>query len=191
MTAALPFVAWLAAAGFRAVERSAPARVLAQTLVLSAAMVFVAAATTYPHWPDQLRNPLHELAFPLLAHGYAVHSLGTLIGLHGFLSLAPLYAVALGAAFWLLSRGPRRSVRQTALACILAAGLLAGQRALPFTGPYARTAWNFAAQQRGNHRSSSGVGQPREARRRADSSVLTSNMAMVMGPTPPGTGVMA
>jgi hypothetical protein len=143
MTAALPFVAWLAAAGFRAVERFAPARVLAQALVMGAAIVFVTAATTYPHWPDQLRNPIHELTFPLLTHGYAVHSLGTLIGLRGFLSIAPLYAVALGASIWLLSRGPRRSMWQTALACILAAALVAGHRTRPFTGPYARNAWNF------------------------------------------------
>jgi hypothetical protein len=143
MTAALPFVAWLAAAGFRAVERYAPARVLAQTLVVSSAIVFVAAATTYPHWPDQLRNPLYELAFPLLAHGYAVHSLGTLVGLHGFLSIAPLYAVALGAIIWLLSRGPRRSVPQTVLACILAVALVSGHRTFPRTGDYAGRAWGF------------------------------------------------
>jgi hypothetical protein len=143
MTAALPFVAWLAAAGFRAVERSSPARVLAQTLVASAVIVFVAAATTYPHWPDRLLNPLHELAFPLLAHGYAVHSLGTLVGLHGFLSLAPLYAVVLGTAIWLLSRGPGRSLRQAALACILAAVLVAGHRFFPRTGAYADQVWGF------------------------------------------------
>jgi hypothetical protein len=143
MTAALPFVAWLAAAGFRAVERSRPARVLAQTLVVSAAIVFVTAATTYPYWPDRLRNPLWELAFPLLTHGYAVHSLGTLVGLHGFLALAPLYAVVLAAMVWLLSRGPGRSLRQTALACILAAGLVAGQRAFPPTGAYAQKVWSF------------------------------------------------
>ena len=38
---------------------------------------------------------------------------------------------------WLLSRGPGRRVWQTVLACILAAGLVAGQRAFPMTGPYA------------------------------------------------------
>jgi hypothetical protein len=146
MTAALPFLAWLAAAGFRAVERSRLARVLAQTLVVSAAIVFVTAATTYPHWPDRLRNPLHELAFPLLTHGYAVHSLGTLVGLHGFLSLAPLYAVVLAATVWLLSRGPGRSLRQTALACILAAGLVAGHRAFPPTGAYAKKVWSFVTE---------------------------------------------
>jgi hypothetical protein len=143
MTAALPFVAWLAAAGFRAVERSRPARVLAQALVVGGVVVFVTAATTYPHWPDRLRNPLYELAFPLLTHGYAVHSLGTLVGLHGFLSLAPLYAVVLAATVWLLSRGPGRSLWQTALACILAAGLVAGHRAFPPTGAYAKKVWSF------------------------------------------------
>jgi hypothetical protein len=143
LTAALPFVAWLAAAGFHAVERSAPARVLAQALVVSSAVVFVAATTSYPHWPDELHNPLYELAFPLLTHGYAVHSLGTLVGLHGFLSIVPLYMVALGATIWLLSRGPGRSLRQAALACILAAGLVAGYRAVPLTGAYAGRVWAF------------------------------------------------
>ena len=143
MTAALPFVAWLAAAGFRSVERFLVGRVLAQTLVVTSVIIFVTAATTYPHWPDELRNPLCELIFPLLTHGYAVHSLGTLFGLHGFLAIAPLYAVVLGAMIWLLSRGPGRSLRQTALACVLAAGLITGYRAFPQNGAYAKRAWSF------------------------------------------------
>ena len=143
LTASLPFVAWLAAAGFRAVERFSPARVLAQALVVSATIVFVVGATTYPHWPDGLRNPIYELAFPLLTHGYAVHSLGTLVGLHGLWAIAPMYTVVLGVTVWLLSHGPGRSWRQTALACILAVGLVAGYRALPMTGPYASRAWSF------------------------------------------------
>ena len=143
MTAALPFVAWLAAAGFRAAGRFFVTRVLAQTLVISATIVFVTAATSYPHWPDRLRNPIHELVFPLLTHGYAVHSLGTLVGLHGFLSLAPLYAVVLGTVIWLLSRGSRHALWQAVLACVLAAGLVAGHRAFPYTGDYARTVWSF------------------------------------------------
>jgi hypothetical protein len=112
-------------------------------LVVSAAIIFVTAATTYPHWPDRQRNPLYELAFPLLTHGYAVHSLGTLVGLRGFLSLAPLYAFILGVIIWLLSRGPGRSLRQTALACVLAAVVVAGHRALPPTGAYAQRVWSF------------------------------------------------
>ena len=106
-------------------------------------VIFVAGATTYPHWPDGLRNPIYELAFPLLAHGYAVHSLGTLIGLHGLWAIAPMYAAVLAVVFWLLSRGPGRSLRLTALACILAVALVAGHRAFPMTGPYASRVWNF------------------------------------------------
>jgi len=143
MTAALPFLAWLAAAGFRATGRFAPTRVLGQALVVTAAIVFVSAATTYPHWPDRLLNPLHELTFPLLREGLAPYSLGTLVGLHGFLSLAPLYAVVLGTMFWLLSRGPRRHLWQTALVFVLAAGLVAGQRAYPKTGSYATGVGGF------------------------------------------------
>jgi hypothetical protein len=143
LTATLPFVAWLAAAGFRAVERFSPARVLAQTLVVCAAIVFVLAASTYPHWPDRMRNPLYELVFPLLKEGFVAHSLGTLIGLHGLLSLVPLYAVVLGAVVWLLSRGPRRPLWQTVLACVLAAGMVAAQRAFPMTGPYAAGVRSF------------------------------------------------
>jgi len=143
MTAALPFVAWLAAAGFRAAGRFAPTRVLAQALVVTAAVVFVTAATTYPHWPDRLLNPLHELSFPLLIEGFQPHSLGTLVGLWGWLSLAPLYAVVLGAMFWLLSRGPRNQLWQTALAFVVAAGLVAGQRAFPKTGDYATRVGGF------------------------------------------------
>jgi hypothetical protein len=143
LTASLPFVAWLAAAGFRAVERFSPARVLAQALVVGTTVIFVVGATTYPHWPDGLRNPIYELAFPLLTHGYAVHSLGTLVGLHGLWAIVPMYAAVLAVILWLLSRGPGRSLRQTALACILAVGLVAGHRALPMTGPYASRVWNF------------------------------------------------
>jgi hypothetical protein len=143
MTAALPFLAWLAAAGFRAVERSTLARLLSQVLVVGASIIFVTAATTYPHWPDRLLNPIHELSFPLLTHGYAVHSLGTLIGLHGFWSLAPLYAVVLGTMLWQLSRGAGRSLRQTALACLLGSLLVVGHRALPWTGDYANRVWGF------------------------------------------------
>jgi hypothetical protein len=110
---------------------------------VTSVIIFVTAATTYPHWPDELRNPLCELIFPLLTHGYAVHSLGTLFGLHGFLAIAPLYAVVLGAMIWLLSRGPGRSLRQTALACVLAAGLITGYRAFPQNGAYAKRAWSF------------------------------------------------
>jgi hypothetical protein len=143
LTVCLPFIAWLAAAGFAAADRRRLTSVLAQALVFAAATVYLVTITTYPHWPDQLRNPLYELAFRLLYRGYAVHSAGTALGLHGIWAALPLYVLALGLLLWLLGRGPGRSLRATALACVLGGALVAGHRAFPLTGPYAERVWGF------------------------------------------------
>jgi hypothetical protein len=143
LTTCLPFVGWLAAAGFDAADRRRWTSVLAQALVVAGAVVYLVAITTYPHWPDALANPLYELAFRLLYRGYAVHSLGTALGLRGIWAVLPLYLFALGLLIWLLGRGPGRSLRTTALACALGALIIVGHRAFPLTGPYAERAWAF------------------------------------------------
>ena len=143
MTVALPFVAWLAVPGFALAERLVVTRILTRALVVASAVVFLAAATTYPHWPEDIRNPLYELVFRLLWNGYAVHSLGTLVGLRGLWSLLPLYLFAGGIAFWLMSRGSRNGTLITALAFVLGAGIIVGQRSFPRTGPYADRAYHF------------------------------------------------
>jgi hypothetical protein len=143
MTVALPFVAWLAVAGFGLAERWLATRALALALVIASAVIFVTAATTYPHWPENIRNPMYELVFRLLWRGYAVHSLGTLVGLHGLASLLPLYLFVAGFVFWLLARGGWRARLSTAAAFVLAAGIVAGHRAFPLTGPYAERAWGY------------------------------------------------
>jgi hypothetical protein len=141
MTVALPFMAWLAAAGFAEADRRPVTRVIALGLVLSSAVIFVSAVTTYPHWPDPLRNPLYELTFPLIARGYAVHSVGTWLGLRGVWATMPLYLLVAGTAFFLVGRG--RGLRVTALACLIAALVVAGHRAFPLSGDYAKRAWSF------------------------------------------------
>ena len=70
-------------------------RAVAQALVLVSVVVFLVAASTFPHWPDALRSPLYELTFRLVREGYAAHSIGTVLGLKGFWALAPLYLFAL------------------------------------------------------------------------------------------------
>ena len=137
MTVALPFVAWLAVPGFAAAERLVATRVLTRALVAASVVVFVTAATTYPHWPEGFRNPLYELVFRLLWNGYAPHSLGTLVGLRGLWSLLPLYLFAAAFLFWLLSRAARAGTVVTLVAFALGAGIIAGHRAFPLTGPYA------------------------------------------------------
>jgi hypothetical protein len=141
LTTCLPFAAWLAAAGFAVADRRKVLSVLAQSLVIAAAVIYLVAITTYPHWPDQLLNPLYELAFRLLRHGYTVHSLGTALGLRGLKAALPLYLYALGLLVWLLSRGPGRSWWTTGVACLLGGLIIVGHRAFPLTGPYAERAW--------------------------------------------------
>jgi hypothetical protein len=129
ITVALPFLAWLAAAGLEAAERHELLRAGAHALVLVGVVVFVVAATTYPHWPTGFTNPLYEVSFKLLRLGKAPHSLGTAVGLRGLLSIAPLYVVALALAGSTL--GWRRS---TALAAALAVGIVAAYALFPRHG---------------------------------------------------------
>jgi hypothetical protein len=139
----LPFVGWLAAAGFAAADRHWFTSLLAQALVVASCIVYLAVITTYPHWPDGLQNPLYELAFPLLHRGYAVPSLGRALGLRGIWAAVPLYVFAAGLLLWLLARGRRRSWPVAVLACLLGAGLVGAHRAFPLTGSYATRAWTF------------------------------------------------
>jgi hypothetical protein len=119
-------------------------RFLAQALVVSACVVFVTAATTYPHWPEQIRNPLYELSFRLLRDGYAVHSLGTWVGLRGIWSLLPLYVLAAGLVLWLLASPTRPRHRNTTVAAFaLGVVLIMGVGMFPLTGPYADQAYRF------------------------------------------------
>jgi len=143
LTTCMPFVGWLAAAGFAVADRRWLTSVAAQALVVAAAVIYLVAITTYPHWPENLANPLYELSFRLIRGGYAVHSLGTALGLRGIWAAAPLYLFASGLLLWLLARGRRRSLPAALLACALGAGIIYGYRSFPRTGPYAERAWGF------------------------------------------------
>ncbi len=140
----LPFAAWLATPALAWVGRYLATQVLVFASMLASLAIFFCAATTYPHWPDALQNPLYELSFPLLAHGYAVHSLGTWLGLHGIWSIMPLYALAYGwAGYLLVGRLPRRRIVVLFLSTALAAGIVVAGSRLPGSGYYATRAWNW------------------------------------------------
>jgi hypothetical protein len=109
--------------------------------VLASATIFVVGGTIFPHWPDRLRNPLYDLVFPLLGRGYAVHSLGTALGLSGIAAILPLYLFALLAILWLLGLLRRRLLARIALVCGLAALLLLGYRAFPKTDQHQVNPW--------------------------------------------------
>ncbi len=139
----LPFASLLAGVGFELAGRHFATRVLATAAVLVGAVIFITAATTYPHWPDALLNPLYELSFPLLAHGYAVHSVGTWLGLHGLWSLAPIYLLAMIWCAFLLVRGVRRAALVIGLGGLLATAVVASYSRFPRTGPYANHVWSW------------------------------------------------
>jgi hypothetical protein len=138
---ALPFAAWLCAAGFSAVERIPVLRTLAWSSILVSVVIYVVAATTYPHWPTAFANPLFEVSFRALREGLAPHSVGTALGLRGVLSLLPVYVVALLVAQSLLAF--RVGWRQAGAAVLLCVLVLVAYRSFPATGPPAERPWRF------------------------------------------------
>jgi hypothetical protein len=141
MTVVMPFVAWLAVVGIRAAMKYAVTRVLAFALVLASVVVFMAGATTFPHWPDRLLNPLYDLVFPLLGRGYAVHSLGTALGLSGIVAILPLYLMTFVLVMWLFGLLRLRALPTLALVCSLATVLVLGHRLFPKTDSNAISPW--------------------------------------------------
>jgi hypothetical protein len=141
MTVVMPFAAWLAAVGVQAAMRRTVTKVLALALVLASTVFFVVGGTTFPHWPDRLLNPLYDLVFPLLGRGFAVHSLGTAIGLQGIAAILPLYLFAIVGILWMLGLLRRRSLPTLAMACALAAVIVLGHRAFPKTDPKNYSPW--------------------------------------------------
>jgi hypothetical protein len=150
---AVPFLAWLAGAGLAAVDDprgamddprvSFAARALARATIVAGVVVNVVAATTFPHWPSMLVNPLYELSFRLLRSGYAPHSLGTLLGLRGLASLVPLYAAVACVVFALLGR--RRPRAEFGATLALAGALICADCYAPRSTDDAvrSTIWNY------------------------------------------------
>jgi hypothetical protein len=143
MTLVMPFAAWLAAVGVQSAMRRTVTKVLALALVLASTLVFVVGGTTFPHWPDRLLNPLYDLVFPLLGRGFAVHSLGTAIGLQGIAAILPLWLFAVTGVLWMLGLLRRRSLPTLAMACALAAVIVLGHRAFPKTDLKNFSPWPF------------------------------------------------
>jgi hypothetical protein len=117
-------------------------RVLAFALVLESAVVFVLGGTTFPHWPEKLLNPIYDLVLPLLlGRGYAVHSLGTAVGLRGIVAILPLYLFTFVVVLWLFGLLQKRALPTVALVCGLAAILVLGHRVFPKTDPKSISPW--------------------------------------------------
>jgi hypothetical protein len=141
MACALPFLGWLAARGLDVVDARPAARTAAHALVLVGVIVMVVAGTTFPHWPTTFANPLYEVSFWLLRHGYAPHSLGTWIGLRGLPSLLPLYGVIALLFVALLGRGERGRLATLAIAAVAAVLLVGAIGLVPHPAPKDKTSY--------------------------------------------------
>jgi hypothetical protein len=129
---AMPFFAWLAVAGFAWADRRPATRALAGATLLVGVIVYVATATTYPHWPTPaFRNPVHEVAFRTLREGLAPPSLGGWLGLPGPWALAPVYVTAAALCAWALGVRPGRRAASTVAATIFAIAIVWGYGAFP------------------------------------------------------------
>lgn len=144
LAVSIPFFAWLAAAGLDVCLAHPALRVPAYALVLMSVIIHLLAATTYPHWPTQFANPIFEVSARLLREGHAPHSLGTLLGLRGLASLAPLYAGVAVFVIGLLAP-KRRDWFELGLAALLAVFAVSRYELLAKTPRSAEAAytWDF------------------------------------------------
>jgi hypothetical protein len=129
ITVMLPFLLPLVAAAVAAAAAAVSPR--RRWLLLGGAagaiavgvIIYVAAAATFPHWPDRYRAPLYEVTFRLLADGLAAPSLGTWLGLPGAVAALPYFALAaglLGAA--IVRAGGWRALAVAAAVAVAAVG---------------------------------------------------------------------
>lgn len=80
-------------------------------LTIASTVLNVVSGALYPHYPEALRNPVFQLAFPLLREGYAPQGLGFALGLRGAAALLPVALVAAGALARLVAGADLGSVR--------------------------------------------------------------------------------
>jgi hypothetical protein len=140
---AMPFLAWLAAAGLAWCNPRPAPRALAGALVVASVIVHVLAATTYPHWPTSFRHPLYEVSLRILREGLAPPSLGTALGLHGVWSILPAYVAAAALVVWALGVRPRARLLSTFAALVLGVALVAGYGGFRRSGPAGEKPWSF------------------------------------------------
>jgi hypothetical protein len=106
-------------------------------LTIVSVVLNVVSGAVYPHYPEALRNPVFQLAFPLVQQGYTPYGAGWALGLRGLAALLPI-AVAVAGALGLVvadagRANPRRRLAQAGVGAGVAAVLLAA------LGQYART----------------------------------------------------
>jgi hypothetical protein len=175
----IPFVAWMAAAGWDAAARRAPVVATGIATGLGAAGLVASGVPSalYPHVPEAFTRPIPQLFAVLVGHGYAPHSLGTMLGWTARTSLVPLAAIGACAALLPLGvvTGSLRRAAAAAIAILVAGAALAPIAIGPPLSPRGRRmlahvtrTWRPAGRDEAARLAASGTADP-AARRRLES----------------------
>lgn len=111
----LPFVAAQLAAW-----RPYPLRFAIATGVIGASVIiFTLSSATFPYWPDDIRNPVWEIAIPLVRDGAVALTPLSAFGVTSPLTLLPYAAVVSWVTAWAIARASnwRIAVVAAAIAC--------------------------------------------------------------------------
>lgn len=139
VTAMLPF--WLPLVVV-AIDRVRSRPLLAGALcgtIVSAIVIYCAAAVTFPYWPDSLKNPLYEVTFRLLGDGAVAPSVASALGIGGLAGIVPVLAGIAALVGWALQRVV--GWRGLAVACLVGAAIIGAFALAPATGPHAERAY--------------------------------------------------
>ena len=139
VTAMLPFLLPLVAAGVAWLRRYPRGLELACGTIVASIAIYTLSAATLPYWPDSLRNPLYEVTFRLLGDNAVAPSLGSACGIPGLLGIAPALALAAGVTGWSIVRVAGRTA--LAFALVVAIVILGAFALVPHGGREADRAY--------------------------------------------------
>ena len=80
-----------------AIERRPSVTAALVGLTIVSVVLNVVSGAVYPHYPESLRNPVFQLAFPLVGQGYTPYGAGWALGLRGLAAQLPIAAAVAGA----------------------------------------------------------------------------------------------
>jgi hypothetical protein len=147
VTAMLPFLLPLVAAGVAELRRYPRALELACGAMLASVAIYTLSAATLPYWADQLRDPLYprqvvmvalrdplvEITLRLLGDGAVAPSLGSACGIPGLLGIAPALVTAAAVMGWAIVRVAGRTA--LVFATVVAIVVLGAFTLVPHGGP--------------------------------------------------------
>jgi hypothetical protein len=100
----VPFLAWLGVVGVDALSARFRSLGLGTALGFTATGLVLSGLPSayYPHLPEALTRPIPDLIMPLVHHDFAPFNAGAFVGVHGTISMGPLFALLAAALAWLL-----------------------------------------------------------------------------------------